>query len=97
MRLVFEEQEPRLGHTVDLDIYFHRAGVYLLGFVEAVELAVLLEIFDRYSRKIHQAYRLRAPELFSDREIFVVCALEQLVLKLHAVYDSKESSVAAVI
>ena len=97
MRLVFEEQKPRLGDTVDLDIYFHRAGVYLLGLVETVELAVLLEMLDRYSRKIHQAYRLRAPELFSDREIFVVCALEQLVLKLHAVNDGQECRVTAVI
>ena len=60
VRLVFEEQKPRLGDTVDLDIYFYRAGIYLLGFIEAVELAVLLEIFDRYSRKIHKAYRLCA-------------------------------------
>ena len=60
VRLVFEEQKPRLGHTVDLDIDFHRAGVYLLGLVETVELAVLLEMLDRYSRKIHQAYRLCA-------------------------------------
>ena len=97
MRLVFEEQKPRLGHTVDLDIYFHRAGVYLLGFIEAVELAVLLEIFDRYRREIHQAYRLRAPELFSDREIFVVGLLQQLVLKLHAVNDGQKCRVAAVI
>ena len=60
VRLVFKEQKPRLGHTVDLDIYFHRAGVYLLGLVEAVEFAVLLEMLDRYSRKIHKTYRLCA-------------------------------------
>ena len=97
MRLVFEEQKPRLGYAVNIYIDFHRAGVYLLGLVETVEFAVLLEIFDRYRRKIHKAYRLRAPELFSDRKIFVVGLLQKLVLKLHAVYDSKESSVTAVI
>ena len=60
VRLVFKEQKPRLRYAVNIYIDFHRAGVYLLGFVEAVELAVLLEMLDRYSRKIHKAYRLCA-------------------------------------
>ena len=94
---VLKEQQPILVTAVNIDLYLNSAGVYFLGFVELVELAVSLEIFHRHGGDIHKAYGLCAPELTPDCHVFVIGALEQLILEYRAVDMGEERGVAAVI
>ena len=97
MSFVFKEQQPRFFNAVNVNVYLDRAGIDLLGLVKFVKLAVLLEVFDGYRRKIHKADRLCAAELLSYCDVFVICLLQQLILEFHAVDNGQKGRVAAVI
>ena len=72
MSLVLEQQEPRLGFAVDLDLHLHGTGVDLLTLVELLELTVLLKLTDGDGREIHQADRLCPAEILSYLDIVVI-------------------------
>ena len=94
---VLEEKEPGLFLSVRLNLDFDGAGVDLLGLVELRELSGLFEVSYGEGRYVHKADGLRPPELFSRGDIVVVCALEKLVLELHAVDGGVEGGVAAMV
>ncbi len=97
MRFVLKEQKPRLLYTVYVYLNLDRAGIYLLGFVELVEMTVFPEIFDCKSGDIHETYRLCASELASYRYILIVCSLKKRILKFHIVYRGKKCRMTAMI
>ena len=84
---VLEEKQP--GFFLAVDIYGHLdgAGVDLVGFVQLVHLALLLELFGCDGAQVHQADGLRAAQILAGLEVVVPGVLEQLVLEGNAVDD----------
>ena len=97
MCFVLEEQEPILFLSLNVDLYFYSTSIDLFRFVKLIELSVDFKIFNCNGCKIHKADRLRSAKLFANGEIFFVSFLKKLVLKLHAVDNSSERGMTAVV
>ena len=97
VRLVLEEQQPRLVSAVNVYVYPDRAGVYLLTLVEAVEQSALLKHTCGDGGDVHQTYGLCSACLAPCCKVFVVCRAEKRVVEAHAVYLGEEGGVTAVV
>ena len=95
--LVLKEQQPGFFLAVDIHGHLDGAGVDLVGFVQLVHLALLLELFGCDGAQVHQADGLRAAQILAGLEIVVPGVLEQLVLERNAVDDGIECRMSAVI
>ncbi|CDD02622.1 unknown [Ruminococcus sp. CAG:382] len=97
MRFVLEKQQPRLGHAIGFDIYFHRAGVYFLALVELVKPALFFQSAYRNRRNIHKADGLCASESLAAGNVILVGLLHKRILKGHAVNLGEERGMAAMV
>ena len=96
--LVLEEEEPVLILAVDVDRDLDRAGVDLLGLVEAGELPGVLEPLGADGAHVHEADGLPvAAELVADLEVAVEGRLDHGVVDLDLVEHGAERGVAAVV
>ena len=58
MRFVFEQEQPFLILTIDVDGGLHRAGVDLLGLIQVAQHAGGLQVFRADGGHIHHAQGL---------------------------------------
>ena len=94
---VFEEKQPRLLNTVDINVYFYGASVYFFGFVKLFQFAALFKQTNGNGCNIHKIYGLRSVCFGSCRDIFFIRFLQKLIFKVYAVYCRKEGCMTAVI
>ncbi len=96
--LVLEQEEPVLVLAVDVDGYAHGAGVDLLGLVEVLELAGLLEVLGADGAHVHEADGLLvAAELVADLHVAVEGGLDDLVVDRDVGEHGAEGGVTAVV
>ena len=97
--LVFKLQQPVLLLAVDVDLDLDRAGVDLLGLVQVLEQALLLEGFGADGGQVHQGHRLVLARVdgLAQLEIFVVGVPDVVALNLHVLDAGGEGGVAAVV
>ena len=94
---VLEEKEPVFVLAVNGHLYLYGTRVDLLGFVELVESAFLLEDLCRNGADVHEVLGLGSAERGSCGYIVVVSLLEELVLKAYLVNSRIEGRVSAVV
>ena len=99
MGLVFKLQQPVLLLAVDVDLDLDRAGVDLLGLIQILEQALLLEGFGADGGQVHQGHRLVLARVdgLAQLEIFVVGVPDVVALNLHVLDAGGEGGVAAVV
>ena len=98
VRLVLEQEQPILVMAVHIHLHLDGAGVDLLGFVEVLQNAVLLEPLRADRAHIHQAHRLGvAAQLVAHLKILVERGLDGGIIDLDIVKLRAERGVTAVI
>ena len=98
MRLVLEQEQPVLVVAVHIHLHLDSAGVDLLGFVEVLQNAVLLEPLRADRAHIHQTHRLGvAAQLVAHLKILVERGLDRGVIDCDLVKLRAERGVAAMI
>ena len=100
--LVLEHEQPVLVVTVHERLHFNGAGVDLLGLVDVLQVAALLEHLSRDRTHVHQRNRalgslFLAVDLHTGSHVAVKCVLHHLVLELYVVDLGEEGGVAAVV
>ena len=96
--LVLEEEQPVLEGAVDVNLDLDGAGVDLLGLVEVLELAGVLEPLGADGAHVHEAHGLGvAPELVAHLHVAVEGGANDLVVKLDVAERRAEGGVAAVV
>ncbi len=95
--LVLEQQQPRLGLAVDVDLDLHRAGIDLLGLVEVRHLARGAQRLRPDRAHVHEGDGLRPAEFLSDAEVVAVRLGYRRILELDVAEHRGERGVAAMI
>ena len=100
--LVLEHEQPVLVVTVYECLYLDGAGVDLLGLVDVLKVAALLEYLGRDGTHVHQRDRTLcglffAVDLDTCRHVAVEGVLNHLILELYVVDLGEEGGVAAVV
>ena len=100
--LVLEHEQPVLVVTVHERLHLNGAGVDLLGLVDVLQVAALLEHLSRDRTHVHQRNRalgslFLAVDLHTGSHVAVKCVLHHLVLELYVVDLGEEGGVAAVV
>ena len=96
--LVLEEEEPVLVLAVHVHGDLDGAGVDLLGLVEALELAGVLEPLGADRAHVHEADGLLvAAELVAHLQVAVKCRRHDLVVELQVLEGGAKRGVAAVV
>ena len=98
VRLVLEEEQPVLVLAIHVHLHLDGAGVDLLGLVEVLEDALLLEPLGADGAHVHETDGLGvAAELVADLEVLVERGLDDLVIDLNVLELRAEGGVAAVV
>ena len=98
MRFVLEEEQPILVLAVHVDLHLHRAGVYLLRLVEALQDALGFQVLRPDRAHIHKAEGpILASELAADGQIPLEGPLHGLVVYLHVRELRAEGGMATVV
>ena len=100
--LVLEHEQPVLVVTVHERLHLNGAGVDLLGLVDVLQVAALLEHLSRDRTHVHQRYRtLRslflAVDFYAGSHVAVKCVLHHLIFELYVIDLGEEGGVAAVV
>ena len=100
--LVLEHEQPVLVVTVHERLHFNGAGVDLLGLIDVLQVAALLEHLSRDRTHVHQRYRtLRslflAVDFYAGSHVAVKCVLHHLIFELYVIDLGEEGGVAAVV
>ena len=96
--LVLEQEQPVLVVAVHIHLHLDGAGVDLLGFVEVLQNAVLLEPLRADRAHIHQAYRLGvAAQLVTHLKILVERGLDGGIVDRNLVKLRAERGVTAMV
>ena len=102
MGLVLEHEQPVLIVAVHECLHLNGAGVDLLGLVDVLQVAALLEHLSRDRTHVHQRYRtLRslflAVDFYAGSHVAVKCVLHHLIFELYVIDLGEEGGVAAVV
>ena len=98
VRLVLEHEQPGLVVPVHVRRDAHGAGVYLLGLVQALELARLFEVPCAQGRELHEREGLVLPaKLAAHGDTVLIGRADARVGYLRAVQDGAEGGVATVV
>ena len=96
--LVLEHEEPVLILPVHIHLDAHGTGVYLLGFIQILELALRLELTGTDGGNIHQSNRLvLSAKSLPCIYVGVIALPDVICFYIHIVYLCKECGVTAVI
>jgi len=96
--LVLEQEQPILVLAVDVALDLDGAGVDLLGLVEVLQDALLLQLLGADGGKVHHAAGLVLPaKVLPHGHITVERSLNHLVVDLDIIQNGAEGGVAAVI
>ena len=98
MGLVFEHEQPVLQISVNVHLDLYGAGVYLLGFVQVFQDAVLFQLFCGNCGNVHKSDGFAASaKLFADVYILFIGFSDVVRIDNRVVNGSQERCVAAVI
>jgi len=96
--LVLEQEQPVLVLAVHVALDLHGAGVDLVGLVEVLQDALLLQLLGTDGSQIHHAAGLAlAAQILAHGHVAVKGSLHHFVVDLHIVQNGAEGGVAAVI